>query len=171
MSPWPLQRDCPTFYGNPDPDGDGVPNRAWEDANLVRVTPPWTMVLSWDVSKTLKSIRVHKHVAPSLERILGVIWAHAGHSQDQIERMRMHLFGGAYNFRRMRGGHRLSMHSYGCAIDLDPERNRMGRPWAPLAGGMPSMVVNAFEDEGWVFGGRWSGDDCDPQHFQAARVR
>jgi len=167
---WPLQRDCPTFYGNPDPDGDGVPNRAWEDANLVRVVPPWQMVLAWDVSKPLKSIRVHKAVAPSLERILGVIWAKAGASQDHMEILRLHLFGGAYTFRRMRGGHRLSMHSYGCAIDLDPEQNPMGYAWRPKSG-MSMIAVEAFEQEGWVWGGRWSGQSCDPQHFQAARVR
>lgn len=165
---WPLQKDCASFYGNPDPDGDGVPSRAWEDANLVRVNFPWTACLAWDVSKTVKSARVHKLVAPSLERIFGVIWARAGYSQDQIERMRLHLFGGAYNFRLKRGGHTLSMHSYGCALDLDPEHNGMGRPWAPLAGGMPMLAVEAFEDEGWTFGGRWANPDA--MHFQAARV-
>jgi hypothetical protein len=170
MTAWPLQKDCKSFYGNPDANGDGVPDRAWEDRNLVGVKAPWTMRLEWDPDTVLKSIRVHKLCAPSLFRVLNVIWEKSGKSQDQIERMGMDMFSGAYTFRVKRGGHTLSMHSFGCAVDFNAKHNRMGKPWAPLAGGMPLMVVEAFEAEGWVFGGRWSGGSCDPMHFQAARV-
>lgn len=165
---WPLQRDCATYYGNPDPDGNGQPNREWEDANLVRLTPPWQMVLAWDVSKPIRSFPIHKRCQASLGLVLGVIWAHAGHSQETIEKHGLHLFGGSYNFRLMRHGVRLSMHAYGCAIDLNPSINRLGRPWRPEDGMMPEFVVQAFEQEGWTFGGRWSNPDS--QHFQAARV-
>lgn len=168
MNNWPLQKDAAQFYGNPDVDGNGEPDRTWEDANLVRVTPPWQMVLAWDVSKPVKQIRVHKRCAESLQRVLGVIWAHAGASQDQIERSRLHLFGGCYSFRLMRGSHLLSMHSYGCAIDLDPEVNYLGRTYYPHTGMMPEIAIEAFVAEGWTWGGRWTRPDA--QHFQAAKV-
>ena len=160
---WPKQADCPTFYGNPDPDGDGHPNRAWEDANLTRVVPPWQMVLAWDASKPVKSILIHKKCAPSLATVLQSIWEYCGRDQFKIEVARAHLYGGAYNFRLMRGSSRLSMHSYGCAIDLDPEHNAFGS--APT---MAPQIVKAFEDQGWVWGGLWKKPDG--QHFQAAIV-
>jgi hypothetical protein len=170
MNAWPLQKDCKTFYGDPDPNGDGVPDRGWESGNLARVIPPWRMCLAWDTTKVPKYILIHERCAQSLERVLNKIWDEVGRSQDQIDRLGLDRYGGAYNFRMKRGGHSLSMHSYACAIDLDPARNPMGRPWAPLAGGMSMLAVSAFEAEGWTFGGRWQHGECDPMHFQAARV-
>lgn len=164
---WPLQRDCATFYGNPDPDGDGAPNRAWEDENLTRIVPPFPMVLAWDVTKPLRSIRIHKKCAASLSRVLDAIAVNAI-AHGGIEKNRIHLFGGSYSFRVIRGGTRLSMHSYGCAIDLDPANNPLGRAWRAESGMMPQFVVDAFDAEGWVWGGRWARPDA--QHFQAARV-
>jgi hypothetical protein len=165
---WPLQRECEAFYGRPDGDNNGEPDRAWEDANLQRIVPPWKMYLAWDVAKPVANFRIHRLCVPSLASILGTIWAHAGCSQNKIEEMRLHLFGGAYNYRTMRGSNRLSMHSYGCAIDLDPENNPMGKAWNPDLGMLPMSVVQAFEAEGWSFGGRWQRPDA--MHFQAARV-
>ena len=166
---WPLQRDCATFYGTPDANGDGVPDRAWEDDNLAWVTPPFTMYLSWDLTKAVKRIRIHKRCAPSLARIYGVIWAHYGCSNEQIQQARMHLFGGSFVYRQSRSGKMLSMHGYACAVDHDSENNPLGRAWRKDAGMMPLEVVKVFEDEGWVWGGRWTKQpDC--MHFQAARV-
>lgn len=167
MTIWPLQRDCPNYYGNPDPNGDGVPDRAWEDANLTRITPPYRMVLAWDTGTPVKTIRVHKKCALSLSSILVAVATHYG-SQEAIEAARMHLYGGCYNFRLMRGGVRLSMHSYACAIDLDPEKNPLGKKWREGMGMMPRPVIDAFKAEGWEWGGNWSNPDA--QHFQAARV-
>jgi hypothetical protein len=33
-----------------------------------------------------------------------------------------------------------------------------------------SLIVQAFEAEGWVWGGRWSGRSIDAMHFQACTV-
>ena len=169
MNHWPLQRDCAAFYGNPDPDGDGHANRAWEDANLARVPIPWTMYPSWDLKTPLKSLRMHKKCATSFGLVLGVIWAHAGQSQEEIERHGLHITGGTYNFRPVRGGKRISMHGYACAADLSPFLNPLGKRWDPDHGMMPKYAVDAFEMEGWTFGGRWV-DRPDAMHFQAARV-
>lgn len=162
---WPLQRDCAIFYGNPDANGDGVPDRAWEDANLVTINPRWPMWLAWDIKVPVRSIRVHRKCSESLGRILDALASHYV-TTEQIEQAGLHLYGGAYNFRLMRGSTKLSMHSYGCAIDLDPAHNQLGKSWR--AGMIPKEVVNAFEHEGWVWGGTWSRPDA--QHFQAARV-
>lgn len=168
-SPWPRQTpDCLNqFYGNPDANGDGVPDRAWEDANLIPITPPYQMFLAWAPTTPLKTIKVNKRCADSLKRCLAGILAHYG-SQAGVEAARMHLYGGAYNFRSMRGNVRLSVHSWGAAIDLDPGANVFGQKWSGRAPMMPAEVVSIFAKEGWVWGGTWSKPDA--QHFQAATI-
>lgn len=155
------------FYGDPDPNHDGVPDRAWEDASLVALTPPYRMVLAWAPNQVVRTIRCHRKAAPSLGRALGSIRLHYG-TQEAIEAARMHLFGGAYMFRLKRGGVTPSIHSWGAAIDLDPERNAFGRPYDPRRGMMPQPVIEAFAAEGWTWGGQWSTPDA--MHFQAANL-
>lgn len=155
------------FYGNPDANGDGVPDRAWEDANIVKLTPPYRMALAWAPETPVTTIRVHRLAAGPLLTVLRGILDHYG-PQAEIEAARMHLFGGAYNFRLMRGAAQLSIHSWGAAIDLDPARNAFGQAYALNAGMMPSAVVELFRDQGWVWGGAWHKPDA--MHFQAAQV-
>jgi hypothetical protein len=124
---------------------------------------PYPLAASWDPAVTIKRLRCHRRVAESLREILRAILGHYG-SLESVRDNRMHLTGGVYNFRRISGSARLSMHSYGAAIDLDPERNPLGKAWEP--GMMPMEVVQIFEDAGWKWGGRVAHrPDC--MHFQA----
>lgn len=168
-NPWPLQSQMKSFYGDPDASGDGVADRVWELNNLERITPPYRMVLAWDKSKKVNSITVHKKCASSLLRVLTKIAEHFG-SEQAIEANRMHLYGGCFNFRTIRGHSVpvLSTHAYGAAIDLDPEMNPLGKRWRESDGMMPAAVVAIFQAEGWTWGGKWKRPDA--QHFQAARV-
>lgn len=166
---WPKQSPAAmsAFYGNPDSNGDGSPSPKWEAANLISIKPPYRMVLAWDPARLVKSIRVHKECAQSLLRVLEAIKAHYG-TQAAIEAARMHLYGGCYNFRLKRDGSSLSIHSWGAAIDMDPERNGFGVKWRDGRGMMPLAVVRIFEAEGWDWGGLWSKPDA--MHFQAAKT-
>jgi len=159
MPTWPLQKDCDTFYGNPR-GGTGKASASWESANLTLVKCPW--VLRYD-GKPVKGLRVHKKCAESLQRVLAAIWDRLGHDQAEIDRIGMSIYGGGYNFRKMRGGSALSMHSWGCALDFDPARNGMG----DTTPNMDKRVVEEFEREGWEWGGHWK----DGMHFQAAWTR
>jgi hypothetical protein len=121
------------------------------------------MVLAWSPAQPVTRIRCHHKVADSLLRILTAIRDHYG-TQAALEAARMHFYGGAHMFRPMRGrGHVLSIHSWGAAIDLDPEGNPFGGKVT-----MPPAVVSIFAAEGWVWGGPWSKPDG--MHFQAAKV-
>ena len=162
--PKPDAASMNAFYGNPDKNGDGVPDRAWEDANIVPLVPPYRMVLAWAPQTPVKAIRVHRLCRDSLGRALASVAAIYG-SQAAIERAGMHLFGGCYNFRLKRGGSTLSNHSWGSAIDIDPARNGFGVPWSPDREMMPLAVVEAFKAEGWGWGGRWAKPDS--MHFEA----
>ena len=162
---WPHEKDLREFYGNPDSDANGVSDPAWERHNLTTVAPPYRMVLAWDVTREVRGIRVHKKCALSLLSVLQKVNGIYDGNPQKIEDDRLHLYGGAYNFRLMRGGTRLSMHAYGAAIDLDPSNNPLGKGWEPGQGMIDMRVVKVFEDAGWVWGGRWHRPDC--QHFQA----
>ncbi|MVA24526.1 M15 family metallopeptidase [Agrobacterium vitis] len=168
MTNWPQQSAAADFYGANLKITKGVagPDPVWEKANLVTVALPWKAVASWDRTISIKSLRVHRLVAESLTRVLNRIWEAFGRSQKAIEAAGMHLIGGGYNWRQMRGKARLSMHALGCAVDFDPARNGLGDPTPE----MDQRVVEAFEVEGWVWGGRWSPQSRDGMHFQAAIV-
>jgi hypothetical protein len=122
----------------------------------------------------VKRIAVHRKCAHSLAHILDVISSiklsetgTAGYSLTKPAAP-FQNYSGAFNYRLMRGGSRLSMHSYGCAIDLDAEHNGFGQQPKPPGFTRIHPVVRAFEQAGWVWGGHWSKPD--PMHFQAARV-
>lgn len=164
MPVWPHQNDVDNFYGNPR-GRDGRPSQVWEKANIVSVPTPWKLVTSWD-GATVRGIRVHKKCAESFRIVLEEIWTGAGKSQEKIEGWGMHLFGGGYNFRLMKGGTRLSMHSWGCAVDFDPARNGFGDTTPNFA--KNPVVLKAFADQGWTWGGGWTKPDG--MHWQAAQI-
>ena len=166
-SGWPAdsQAALEAFYSKHVLGNTGKPTAAWERDHLTTLQLPYRMTLSWDLSATIRRITCHKKVAESLDRILNGVLAHYG-TEAEVKRNRMHLFGGCYLYRPVAGGARLSTHSWGAAIDLDPERNPLSKPWDSNSGMMPLEVVAIFEAEGWRWGGRFSSrPDC--MHFQA----
>ena len=86
----------------------------------------------------------------------------------------------AFNYRRVSGSKKLSWHSYGCAIDINPLENPYihGKKISPPAGKeyknrknvRPHMInhgdlaYKVFRSYGWKWGGDFSGDK-DYQHF------
>jgi hypothetical protein len=161
---WPHQSEVVAFYGNPQGQNGG-PSVAWERANLVLVPTPWRLVTSWN-GAPVRGVRVHRKCSDSLRQIFSDIWTASGQNQQKIQEWGMHLFGGGYNFRLMKDGRRLSMHSWGCAVDFDPTRNGFGDT-TPNFANLPA-VLKAFSDEGWTWGGTWTKPDG--MHWQAANI-
>jgi len=159
---WPHISALRDFYGNPDANNDGLPDTAWEAANLTYVTPAYPMVWSWSGQPATR-IKIHRKVADSLSRILANI--ESCFTPEFIAAHQLNQCGGGYNFRPMRGGSSLSLHAYGAAIDLAPALNPLGKAYDPDHGMMPMGVVHLFEQEGWVWGGLWQRGDA--MHFQA----
>lgn len=160
---WPLQSQCDAYYGNPR-GLHGTYSPKWAAANLTHVAVPW--VLHDDKHYPVTHITIHHKCAQSLTRILTYIWEQCGEEQSAIETMHYDRYDGSFVFRVMRGGHALSMHSYAIAIDFDADENEFGSHKALF--NTNSLIVEAFEAEGWEWGGRWSYPDN--MHFQAARV-
>jgi hypothetical protein len=175
MNQWPSQAAVlsgKSIYGNPmNPKDRTKMSPAWERANIVLISPAFRMTYA---GTPIKKIRVHKHCAQSLSRVLGNLLVAAKHKQETLDHWGVSIFGGVVNYRLMRGGNRLSMHSYGCAIDLDPARNGM-YDRTPRFAEFPEVLA-AFAKEGWLWGGDWNGNGssaderaADGMHWQATR--
>ncbi|MBA8799133.1 hypothetical protein FHW77_002852 [Agrobacterium sp. RC10-4-1] len=152
---WPRQADVPAFFGA-------------VGQNQTSIEIPFDMWLAWDKGTRIKKITVHKRVAESAERAFQKI---AGtYSAAERKNIGIDLFGGSLNVRKMRGGSSYSMHSWGIAIDFDPERNQLkwGRDKARLAKPDAVSFWVAWESEGWLSLGR--ARNMDFMHVQAARL-
>lgn len=155
MNKWPKQNEAAKFYG--DPRGtDGKANRNWEKNQLVMITPPFQMTYA---GHDIKGLTIHRKCALSLMAVFTDIWHRSGKSQAMIDKWEVSIFGGSYNYRLKRNSNNLSMHAYGCAIDLSPASFPMhGDP----AHTFVKPVMEAFAAEGWV------NLVSDRMHFQAA---
>lgn len=155
VSNWPRQRDCATFFGAPG-------------ANLTRVQLPFPFRIAWDPAKTITSTMANVRVKVPLEKIWTRTLNH--YTLGGIQTLRLDMFGGCFNIRKMRGGTALSMHSFGIAWDIDPERNQL--KWNRGRANLDAPVYDKFwsfvEDEGGVSLGR--ARDFDWMHFQFARL-
>lgn len=168
MTSWPTQTDVlanRSPYGDPRGKDRTRMSPQWEAANITSIVPPFRMTYA---GTPIKRIRVHKHCAASLARVLqNLLDAATRHEPKSPQKLLDHwgvsIFGGVVMYRLMRGGSRLSIHSYGAAIDLDPARNSLGDS-TPRFANFPE-VMKAFADEGWIWGGTWSR--ADGMHWQA----
>jgi hypothetical protein len=99
----------------------GKPNQ--QGSYLTTIKLPYPMRLAWDKKTTVKTMRCHKLVADDFAAVFNDLLKHYGY--EKIVELGIDLFGGCFNFRSMRGGSDYSRHSWGIAIDLDPERNTL----------------------------------------------
>lgn len=152
---WPRQSGVPAFYGA-------------VGTSQTQIAVPFDMWLAWDKSVRVRKITVHTKVATSAERVFNAV---AGlYSAQERKTIGLDLFGGSLNVRKMRGGSNYSMHSWGIAIDFDPERNQLkwGRDKARLAQSDAVPFFLEWEKEGWLSLGR--ARNFDWMHVQAARL-
>lgn len=152
---WPRQASVPAFYG---PVG----------TSQTTIDIPFDMWIAWDKSLRARKMTLHTKVAASAERVLqAVVGIYSAAERKSIG---IDLFGGSLNVRKMRGGSTYSMHSWGIAIDFDPERNQLnwGRDRARLAKPDAEPFWLEWEKEGWLSLGR--ARNFDWMHIQAARL-
>jgi len=101
-------------YGRPDEDGSDY---------LVTIQLPYPMRLAWDKNTVVTRLRCHKLIADALKKVFNDLLTHYG--LERLQSLGIDLYGGCFNFRKMRGGTDYSRHSWGIAIDLDPDRNSL----------------------------------------------
>ena len=142
-------------YGQPNENGNPY---------LVTIQLPYVMRLSWDKNIVVSTIRCHKLVAENLKYIFTEILDVYG--IDEIKRLGIDLYGGCFNFRKMRGGSDYSRHSWGVAIDLDTERNLLKETSKTARFARPEYkkMIDIFYKHGFESLGREKNYDW--MHFQ-----
>ena len=142
-------------YGTPNETGAGY---------LVTLNLPYPMRLAWDTDETVTKIRCHKLVAAKFEAVFKDLLETYG--LTRIKELGIDLFGGCFNFRKMRNGNAWSKHSWGIAIDLDPARNTLKETRATARFARPEYqpMIDIFYKHGFIS----LGVECnfDWMHFE-----
>ena len=141
-------------YGKPNQNG----------TYLVTIQLPFPMRLAWDKNAKVNTMRCHKLVAQNFTNVFNDLLNHYGLAK--IQELGIDLFGGCFNFRAMRGGSDYSRHSWGIAIDLDPERNQLKETSKTARFARPEYkpMIDIFYKHGFISLGREKNYDW--MHFE-----
>lgn len=133
---------------------------------LVKIDLPYPMRIAWDVDTTVKTMMCHKLVADKFKAIFNDLLVH--YRYNKIKELGIDLFGGCFNYRKMRGGSAWSMHSWGIAIDLDPARNTLKETSKTARFARPEYkpMIDIFYSHGFISLGVEKGFDF--MHFESA---
>lgn len=131
---------------------DGTISPKWEEENISRVSLPQGLPYE---SALVARVAVHKLLYDVVKGVFQTI-----HQRGLWPKL--HEYGGAYCYRKQRGANVRSLHSWGIAIDLNPEENQLG-----TLGVMDQDIISAFEAYGFEWGGNFINRK-DPMHFQYA---
>ena len=136
---------------------------------MTSITLPYTMVLAWDTDTVIKKMTCHEKVADALSSIFKDVLDEYG--LDKVRRLDLDKFGGCLNVRKMRGGSSWSIHSWGAAVDLSPDKNtlKMTKSQAQFAKPVYEPFWKIVEGKGAVSLGR--AKNYDFMHFQFARLK
>lgn len=140
----------------------GVPNEV--GSYLVTLNLPYPMRIAWDTKTTVNRIRCHKDVADNFKAVFDELLSFYGY--EKIKELGIDLFGGCFNFRKMRGGDSWSKHSWGIAIDLDPARNTLKETSKTARFARPEykQMIDIFYKHGFISLGRECNRDF--MHFE-----
>jgi D-alanyl-D-alanine carboxypeptidase-like protein len=170
------RKEIEEMFGNPA-NRDGTLNKVWEKDHIELVTPPsgWQLYYQDDKKGPIPvpGIKIHKLLKPVFLGVLEDIWKEArtrigGTPSDSeirffLHQERLDQHGGGFNFRPITGGKKLSLHSYGIAIDWDPDHNPRQKS---LKKTLPDWWYDIWRKYGWRDGRTFPTPD--PMHVQFA---
>jgi len=159
-------------YGNPDADGDGILDAKWFTDNIRVFALPYPMPISWGDHAEINRFQAHKIAGPkiiaALVRMRMLAQEEANEENERLDalvwmrKFGYDVWGGCFNFRLIRGGKELSVHSWGAAVDICPGRGEMGNANDTIF--FPPWIVKAFSEEGFKWGGHFNR--TDGMHFE-----
>jgi hypothetical protein len=142
-------------YGQPTEQGTGY---------LIPISLPYPMKLAWDLNTKVTTIRCHRLVADKFKEVFNELLLVYG--LPKIQELGIDIYGGCFNFRKMRGGDDYSRHSWGVAIDLHPEKNTLKMTYKQALFSKPeyAKMHEIFEKNGFENLGKVKGYDA--MHWQ-----
>jgi hypothetical protein len=127
-----------------------------------------------------RKTHVHQCIIEPLRRVENRIWLLTKTEPEVAQFVSRLLSADSFSWRSIRDVEARSFHSYGVALDILPvhwerkilywsyERGKSADTWMkiPLSArwSPPASVIEAFEDEGFIWGGRWIV--WDNMHFE-----
>lgn len=140
----------------------GTPNE--KGTYLKTINLPYPMRIAWDLDSKVTKMRCHTLVADKFLAVFNDLLAHYGY--EKLVELGIDLYGGCFNFRKMRGGSEWSRHSWGIAIDLDPARNKLKETKATARFARPEYkpMIDIFYKHGFISLG--VEKNYDWMHFQ-----
>ena len=153
---WPTEAECPKFYG---PKGE----------NQTGIVLPYPMVLDWEPGTVIRKMTCHEKVAAAMTGIFTRLRDEYG--EARLAELGINQFGGCLNVRLKRGSKSAwSIHSWGCAVDLDADRNQLRETSATARFARPEYLPmwKIIEGAGAVSLGR--ARNYDWMHWQFARL-
>ena len=111
----------------------------------------------------------HLHLSPAAAQAMNRANVNLAPQAAQEPRLKPLLkMDGGFAWRRIAGENRLSPHAFGIAFDISPGIATYWR-WSklrphPMQQSYPSVIVEAFENEGFIWGGKWH--EYDLMHFE-----
>jgi hypothetical protein len=134
---------------------------------LVKIKLPYPMRIAWDLDSSVNTMMCHKLVADNFIAVFNDLLSVYGY--DKIKELGIDLFGGCFNYRKMRGGNALSMHSWGIAIDISPSANGLKTPFNKALFSKPeyAKMHEIFEKHGFINLGKTKGYDA--MHWEISK--
>lgn len=153
---WPTEANVESVFGKPG-------------TNQVTLELPFVMRLAWEPTTQVSRVSCNEKVHGSLGRIWHNTLSHYG--LTRVREFRLDMYGGCLNVRKKRGGTSWSIHSFGAAWDVDPDRNQLkwNHDLATLDNPEYEPFWQIVESEGGVSLGRLL--DYDHMHFQFCRLK
>lgn len=133
---------------------DGTLSPMWEDHHIVRVDLPKPM--PYVGGGVVTRLAVHTIIAENVAALMVALAA-----RDDLWSM-LCPYGGGFEPRLKRGSSKVSLHTFGIALDFNPEEYPLGSDKR-----MPQEIINLFAGFGWMNGADFHRRH-DPMHFQFA---
>lgn len=155
----PTTQQLISKFGKPNETGQGY---------LTIIQLPYPMRLAWDKSVKVTRMSCHYLVAEAFEKVFKDLLDHYGY--DEIVRLGIDLFGGCFNYRRMRNGTSWSTHAFAISVDLDPVRNKLRETSKTARFARPEYkpMIDIFYKHGFINLG--VEKNYDWMHFQYHKV-
>jgi len=153
---WPTEAQCLKFYGK-------------MGENQTQIVLPYPMVLDWAPTTRITTMTCHEKVADAMLRVFTKLRSEYG--EEKLHELGIDQFGGCLNVRLKRGSSsQWSIHSWGCAVDLDADRNMLKESKRTARFARPEYLPmwRIIEGEGAVSLGR--ARNFDWMHWQFARL-